>query len=145
MRKNDLEPPSSAVCNRCGYCCKYEGNELNFTKEDKEKWYEEDWYEYHPFIDWIFYDFHNPLIEGLYTVEKAKQALRKTEEDFYKEYNIEPIPFPWGGTLQYCPFLKWIGNKWSCLLHEKGLKPKICREYNCYWDKLREGFEWLLS
>lgn len=145
MRKHNLDPPFSAICVRCGYCCKYEGNEMDFTKENRDKWYDEDWYEYHPFVDWVFNDLHNPIIEGINSIKEAKETLRKAEIEFYEDYGIEPNPFPWGGTLQYCPFLKWMGNKWGCLLHEKGAKPKKCHEYNCYWNRLIAGFEWLFS
>ena len=45
-------------------------------------------------------------------VEETKKVLAEAESEFEKVWGYKHEPFPWGGTLRYCPFLKWMGNKW---------------------------------
>ena len=139
--------PQEFRCSRCGYCCKQYGPELPFTEKDIELWAENavEWIFYHPFIDWFLYEFLCPM-NGVYRVdnrEEAKQLLRNAESKFEEEIGYRPEPFPWGGTMWYCTFLKWMGNKWGCLIHD--LKSKRCRSYLCYWDRLEPAFTWIFG
>lgn len=139
----NLQIPREFTCRRCGFCCKHYGPELPFTQEDIDLWEAHglDWIHYYPFIDWIFQEFVSPK-NGIYvydTVAEAKNDLASAELEFERDWGLKPDPFPWGGTLWYCPFLKWMGNKWGCLIHD--YKSKTCRTYLCYWDRLKSAFE----
>jgi len=158
----DIEPsytekniPSEFQCSRCGYCCKHFGAELRFEEEDIEMWFNKglSWVNYHPFIDWSLQEFLSPD-NGVYYVPSVKDARNLLAEkelecendrrvelkdmELDEEFFVPPEPFPWGGTLKYCTFLKWMGDKWGCLIHEH--KSKTCREYLCYWDRLKAFF-----
>ena len=157
--------PPEFQCSRCGYCCKMYGAELSFDEGDIEMWFDKGllWVYYHPFIDWSLNEFlapNNGVYGGVYSVKDARKLLaekelecendRRTEWEIdLKEFGSEeefgdeeidwkPEPFPWGGTMRYCTMLKWMGNKWGCLIHE--YKSKICREYLCYWERLKAFF-----
>lgn len=140
------EIPDEFECRRCGYCCKKYGPELSFTQEDMDFWDDcgLDWVHYYPFIDWDLQEFVSPD-NGIFFVENiedAKRVLEEAELEYEKDTGVRPS-FPWGGTLSYCPFLKWSGNKWACLIHK--YKSETCRTYLCYWDRLEAAFNWLYS
>lgn len=105
----------------------------------------------HPFIDWDLRELLNPGGIGCENRKEARAMLREAEHSFEEKYGPLNGPYPWGGTMWGCLFLKWMGNKWGCLLHgsrsllDQDMKPKICREYNCYWDRLEAGFKWLFD
>lgn len=160
VKFTELEIPKEFECSRCGYCCKHFGAELSFESDDIQMWFDAglSWVYYHPFIDWYLQEFLSPD-NGVYNVENVKDArelLAEKELEYENDRRIEfsefgldeefgeevidwkPKPFPWGGTLKYCTFLKWMGNKWGCLIHE--YKSKTCREYLCYWDRMKAFF-----
>ena len=137
-----VEIPKEFECRRCGYCCKHSGPELPFYREDIDRWTENEleWVFYYPFIDWKHQEFVSAN-NGVYfvnTVKDARQLLAEKEREYEEDFDYRPEPFPWGGTLSYCPFLKWMGNKWGCLIHEH--KTDTCREYFCYWDRVEAFF-----
>jgi len=43
------------------------------------------------------------------------------------EWKRTGIKFLWGGYVNYCPFLKREGKKYTCLIHET--KPEECRQF----------------
>jgi Fe-S-cluster containining protein len=142
MAIEEPEIPKEFECRRCGYCCKHYGPELSFYREDIDRWAANDldWIFYYPFIDWKLQEFVAPN-NGVYyvnTVKDARQLLAEKEREYEEDFDYRPEPFPWGGTLSYCPFLKWVGNKWGCLIHEH--KTDTCREYLCYWDRVEAFF-----
>lgn len=150
----EIEIPKEFECSRCGYCCKHFGAELHFQEDDIEMWFNKglSWVYYHPFIDWRLQEFLAPNNGGnAYNVKEARKRLAEKELEYendmreeFKELDIDedsffkPEPFPWGGTMRYCTFLKWMGNKWGCVIHE--YKTKTCREYLCYWDRVEAFF-----
>jgi len=156
--------PTEFQCSRCGYCCKMYGAELSFDEEDILMWFDKglSWVHYHPFIDWSLLEFLSPDngVYNVYSVKDARKLLAEKELEYENDRRLEheytlkelgleeefgeevidwkPESFPWGGTLRYCTFLKWMGNNCGCLIHEH--KSKTCREYLCYWDRLKAFF-----
>jgi len=141
----ELMIPEEFECRRCGYCCREFGHELPFTSEDIALWEAHglDWVHYHPFIDWYLNEFVCAAdgVISVGSVAEAREALAIAEREFEEDWGVQPEPFPWGGTLWCCPFLKWMGNKWGCLIHE--YTSRRCRAYLCYWDRLEAAFRWL--
>lgn len=155
MKSRGIDDPERFECLRCGYCCKELFQSVELYEEDIDRLF---WIYYHPLIMW--FDKYTTRVVGELlpagdifippSVKNVKQTIEETKKEILHDFaldefemDIEDIELPFGNTLRYCPFLQWRGNKWCCLIHDN--KPDICREYNCYWNRLGSGFEWMFE
>ena len=110
-------------CKRCGKCCKQliSGGEVEVYGDTLEAWKKRRDLITHPLYDRKMSEFGSVGVMTLMSCKEFKRMLDAIEIR-------DGIRYLWGGILYECPFLKWMGNKWGCLLHGDA-KPQGCKTW----------------
>ena len=117
-RKGRTKMKDGFTCERCGKCCLEFGDTLYLEKDEVIKWRH-----YRGFIRSNF-GYYRPVrfMDPFYD-NPPRRILASCADLFFHPVTREE--------LFSCPFLRKVEGKkiYQCLLHDTGLKPRVCVEY----------------